>query len=222
VLIPAFAIGRTQQILYYIAELMREEHVPTFPIYLDSPMAIRAIEVYEKHQYLFDEETTGLVQQHQFRKDLKSLRFLRSGAESRELNDVWEACVIIAGSGMCDGGRITHHLKHNLWRKNVSVLLVGYMAEGSLGRQLVERRDRVRIFGRPVAVRASVHTLGGFSAHAGRSELLAWAGHLASEKPRFVLTHGEDGPREALRAGLADRYGVDVECPGRAATITLD
>lgn len=221
VLVPAFAIGRTQQLLYYIAEMIREEKIPSFPTYLDSPMAIKATEVYEKHQHLFDEEATELVSRRQLRQDLRELTFLETAADSRRLNDVWEGALVIAGSGMCSGGRIVHHLKHNLWRKNVAVMLVGYMAEGTLGRQLVARPDKVRIHGRDIAVRATIHTLGGFSAHAGQRDLLAWAGHLASSKPRFVLTHGEDDPRAKLKTKLEERFGLSVECPGPGSVIEL-
>jgi metallo-beta-lactamase family protein len=221
VLIPAFAIGRTQQILYYIAELVREHNVPQFPVYLDSPMAIEALKIYQKHQDLFDEEATALVSRRQLRADLRQLSFMEKAADSRRLNELWEGCVIIAGSGMCDGGRMVHHLKHNLWRHNVAVMMVGYMARGSLGRELVEGAKEVRILGQDVAVRADIRTLGGFSAHAGQGELIAWAGHLAESKPRFVLTHGEDPQREALAGALRDRFGVAVECPGPGSVVEL-
>ncbi|MHC4948149.1 MAG: MBL fold metallo-hydrolase [Planctomycetota bacterium] len=221
VLIPSFAIGRAQQLLYYIAELLREERLPPFPICLDSPMAIRALEVYQRHQDLFDEEATELTRRHQLRRDLARLELLETSDESRAMNRHHGAAVIIAGSGMCDGGRIIHHLKHNLWRRNVAVLLVGYMAAGSLGRRLVDGARRVRIFGRPVAVRATTHTLGGFSAHAGQGELLDWATSLAAGGARFALTHGEDRQRETLRGRLRDRHGVTVECPVRGDVLEV-
>jgi metallo-beta-lactamase family protein len=129
--------------------------------------------------------------------------------------------VIIAGSGMCDGGRMVHHLRHNLWRRNVAVLIVGFQAQGSLGRRLVEGAREVRIFGEKVVVRAAVHTLGGFSAHAGQSELVEWAGHLAPSRPRFVLTHGEPKAREGLRAALQSRLGLSPECPAPGETVEL-
>ena len=221
VLIPAFAIGRTQQVLFYIAELLRDERVPSFPIYLDSPMAIAATKVYAQHQHLFDEEAKDLVARRRFRTDLRTLEFVETAAESRELNNMWEGCVIIAGSGMCTGGRIMHHLKHNLWRRNVSVLMVGYMSKGTLGRRLIDGVDPVRIYGARIAVRASIHTLGGFSAHAGQSELVDWAAPTAAHKARFGLTHGEDEPRAILATKLAERYGVQVERPGRGAVVEV-
>jgi metallo-beta-lactamase family protein len=221
ILIPAFAVGRSQQILYYIAEAIREGLLPEFPIYLDSPMAIKATQLHRKHQDLFDEEAARLTQKRQLREDLRSLRMLMSAEESRALNDEQEACVIIAGAGMCDGGRIQHHLLHNLWRRHVSVLLVGYMAERSLGRRLVERDPVVEIFGKPVDVRATVRTLGGFSGHAGQSELLRWMEPLAASGPRVVLTHGEDRQRGALADALHERLGLGATRPAIGETIEL-
>jgi metallo-beta-lactamase family protein len=133
VLIPAFAIGRTQQILYHIAEFIRAGEVPRSPIYLDSPMAIRAMDLYQTHRTLFDEEAKELIRDHRFEQDLSELRYTESVDESKALNHLRGMAVIIAGSGMCEGGRIVHHLKHNLWRPSVQVVIVGYQSAGSLG-----------------------------------------------------------------------------------------
>ncbi|MEM7227207.1 MAG: MBL fold metallo-hydrolase [Planctomycetota bacterium] len=222
VLIPAFAIGRTQLLLYYIAEQMREERVPSFPIYLDSPMAIKATELYRKHQHLFDEEATELARKRRFQIDLRNLRPLSSSAESRALNDEHDACVIIAGAGMCDGGRIVHHLKHNLWRKHVTFMAVGFMAQGSTGRKIVRGDETIRILGSNIRVRAKVVSLSGFSAHAGQSELLRWLDPLAATSPRVVLTHGEDEARTALAARIADMYGIQCDRPDLGDVITLN
>jgi metallo-beta-lactamase family protein len=222
VLIPSFAIGRTQEILYHIAEFVRQGRLPAFPVYLDSPMAVAATKLYAKYRDLFDEEAGTLLRRGPLFHDLTGLRFTESVAESRALNDSWETGVVIAGSGMCDGGRIIHHLRHNLWRRNVTVLIVGFQAQGSLGRRLVDGARDVRIFGEKVIVRAIVHTLGGFSAHAGQTELIDWASHLAPARPRFVLTHGEAQARDALKAVLSARLGVVAECPGPGATIEVD
>jgi metallo-beta-lactamase family protein len=157
-----------------------------------------------------------------FLHDLRGLRYTETAAESKALNDSWDMGVILAGSGMCDGGRIVHHLRHNLWRRNVAVLIVGFQAQGTLGRRLVEGAREVRIFGEKVAVRAAVHTLGGFSAHAGQSGLVEWAAHLAPSRPRFVLTHGEPKACEGLRAALRARLGVEAGCPEPGETIALD
>ena len=150
---------------------------------------------------------------------LKSLRFIESANESRACNESGGPGVIIAGSGMCEGGRIVHPLRHNLWRRGTAVVLVGYMAEGTLGRKLADGAEQVYIFNDPIAVRADIHKLDGFSAHAGRSELLAWPEKMMKGRPRLVLTHGEDGPRKALAAGLKDRYGISAELPMRGDVI---
>ena len=154
-----------------------------------------------------------MMRRGSFLHELSGLRFAETTAESMALNNRDDMCVIIAGSGMCDGGRIVHHLRHNLWKPNVAVLIVGFQTQGSLGRRLVDGAKDVRIFGEKVVVRAAVHLLGGFSAHAGQSELVEWAGHLAPSRPRFVLTHGEPKACEALRISLRTRLGIDAECP---------
>jgi metallo-beta-lactamase family protein len=222
VLIPSFAIGRTQQILYHIAGFVREGKLPVFPVVVDSPMAIEAIRLYRRHQDLFDDEATALAKAHRMSLDLPRLELTETAEESMRLNNLRDAAVILAGSGMCDGGRIVHHLKHNLWRKNVHVVIVGYQSEGTLGSRLVHGAKAVTIHGEEVVVHAEIHTLGGFSAHAGRSELIEWFGHQAAGKPRAVLTHGEDAPREALAGALRERFGVAVETPGPGAVVTLD
>lgn len=209
VIIPAFAIGRTQQLLYDIAAAVREEAVPDFPIYLDSPTARKATQVYLAHQDLYDAEAAGLFKCGRMLRDVRNLKMVETVEESKALNESWEPCVIIAASGMCDGGRIVHHLKHNLWRRGVQVLLTGYMAEGSLGRRLVDGAKEVEIHGDNVPVRATIHTLGGFSAHAGQSELLDWLQLVAAEKPQVVLTHGEDRARAALAVRIRERYGIE-------------
>lgn len=223
VIIPAFAVGRTQVILYYLAEAVREGRLPRdFPIYLDSPMAEKATQALIDHPELYDEEATELRKRRQVRSDLRGLRITESVADSMALNESDHACIIISASGMCEGGRIVHHLRHNLWRPNANVLLVGYMAEGTLGRQLAEAAPRVEIFGEAVVVRAQIHRLDGFSAHAGHSELLDWLSDVAPARPRIVLTHGEDEARAALAAAIAERYGIEPECPQLGDVVVLE
>jgi metallo-beta-lactamase family protein len=222
VLVPAFAIGRAQEVLYRIDELVHSGQLPEFPIYLDSPLAIEATRLYAKHRELFDAEAEALMHRGPFLGDLTGLKFVATAAESKALNDDWDMAVILAGSGMCDGGRIVHHLRHSLWRRNVAVLIVGYQAEGTLGRRLVQGAREVRIFGEKVVVRASIHTLGGFSAHAGQAELVEWVGHMMAGHPRVVLTHGEPPARDALKGLLSARFGVEAECPGPGGVIDLD
>ncbi len=219
VLIPAFAVGRTQLILYYMAELRRDREIPEAPIFLDSPMAVKATELYIKHADLLDDQTRRMAQSGIFRRELANLKFVQSVDQSKALNESWEPAIIIAASGMCEGGRIVHHLKHNLWRKGVVVLIAGYQAQGTLGRRLVEGASFVRIHGDTVQVRARIATLGGFSAHAGQTDLLKWFSTLAPSKPRLILTHGEDPPRQALAAKLRERFNAAAELPGKNAVI---
>lgn len=221
ILIPSFAVGRAQAILFYLAELFHRRVVAPFPIYLDSPLAIKATTLYVRHPELADEDWDESHERRRLRKDLATLVLCETSDESRRLNDISGPCVIIAGSGMCTGGRILHHLRHNLWRRDTAVLIVGYQGQGTLGRALVDGKDPVNIFGDPVAVRASVHTLNGLSAHAGQSDLLRWLEPLAATKPRIVLTHGEDKPRAALAQLIEHRHGITALLPEFGETIVL-
>jgi len=222
VLVPAFAVGRTQLLLFHIAEAVRTRRIPArFPIYLDSPMARKATDVYRRHQELYDEEAKTLMRGGEIARNLTSLHIVETAEQSRALNESGEACVIIAGAGMCDGGRIRHHLKHNLWREETAVVLAGYMAEGTLGRALASGEKRVEILGDTIAVRARVHVLSGFSAHAGQSELVDWLRDVAPSRPRVALTHGEEAPRAALAGKIRERFGLEAIVPKRGETIEL-
>jgi metallo-beta-lactamase family protein len=220
VLIPAFAVGRTQLVLYYLAELARDGLLGDVPVYLDSPMAIKATELYRTNVDLLDEELMGgLRTRSAVQQMLTRVKPLLTSEESRSLNESWDPAIIIAGSGMCDGGRIQHHLKHNLWRKGVVVMIMGYQGAGTLGRQLVDGAREVRIHGSRVVVRAKIATLGGFSGHADQSELLDWLAPLAGSRPRVILTHGEDKARSILRQVIRARFGIDAQCPGPGAVL---
>lgn len=213
VLIPAFAVGRTQEILYHLAGLFREGLVPPMPVYLDSPLAIKATDLYLGYPDLADAESRRLGGRGRLWRGLATLQPCASAEESRALNHIDGPCIIIAGSGMCTGGRILHHLRHQLWRPETLVVFAGYQADGTLGRQIVEGARRVQIFGETIAVRAAIHTLGGLSAHAGQSELVQWLEPAASERPRVILTHGEQRARAALAKCIADRYAISAELP---------
>ncbi len=221
VLVPAFAVGRTQTLLHELRTAMAEAAIPRIPVFVDSPMAIDATETYRAHPECFDAETMEILRRGDGPMTPPGLRMIREASESRELNESWDPAIIIAGSGMCTGGRILHHLKHNLWRRNVSVVFVGFQARGTLGRRLVDGQTMVRVLGEPVAVRASIHTFGGFSAHAGRTELIAWAEAVRSGRRRFILNHGEPPAAAALTEALVAR-GIDAR-PGRPReTIVVD
>jgi metallo-beta-lactamase family protein len=207
VLIPAFAIGRSQTMLFYLNELTHACRCPKFDVYLDSPMGAEATKLYKQFEKDLDGAARALVAAGEDPLGIDHIRITESGDESRRLNDLRGSMVIIAGSGMCTGGRIMHHLRHNLYKRDCRVIIAGFQSQGSLGRRLVEGADEVRIFGEPVVVRARVHTLGGFSAHAGQGDLIRWLDTYHprnKQSPRLVLTHGESAPRMALR-DLAER-----------------
>jgi metallo-beta-lactamase family protein len=219
ILVPTFAVGRAQLILYCLARLFQSGAVDPFPIHLDSPMAIEATRLYAAHPELYDEEALQLRQNHTSFRDIPTLHFSTTADQSRALNDVTGPCLILAGAGMCNAGRILHHLKQNLWRPETWVVIVGYQGQGSLGRQLVEGRKKVSIFGETIAVKARVRTLGGFSAHAGQADLLNWFEPLGASQPRVALTHGEPGPQEALAQRLQERHGIHPLRPQPGETI---
>ena len=210
-IIPSFAIGRAQQLLYHFSTLFHSGRVPRFPVYLDSPMANAATRVYEHHPELWDEEMTALVKQGVISAQMPEIHFCQSAEESKKLNDLPGPIAIIAGSGMCNAGRILHHLKNNLWKPESVIMFVGYQAAGTLGRLLVDGAERVRLFGEEIIVRAEIHTLNGFSAHAGQSDLLKWFGRMAPSKPRVILAHGETPQRTAFAAALKQRYHTEAE-----------
>jgi len=213
ILVPSFAIGRTQDIIYYVEQAFRKGGLPRFPVYIDSPMAIEATRIYMSHPELFDEEMKEFMKSGEMERDKGYIHPTPTSEESKHLNDVQGPCMIIAGSGMCNAGRIKHHLRHNLWRPETSVLIVGYQAEGTLGRKLVDGNQSVNIFGERIIVRANIHKLGGFSAHAGQTDLLKWFNALAPDRPRVILTHGEDKARIPLAEIIRHRYGLQPFLP---------
>lgn len=213
ILIPAFAIGRTQQILYHLAILFFQKKIPPFPVFVDSPMAIEAGKVFAHHPDLFDEEAMDWKNQGVLPLDRTWFKFITTAEESKQLNELNGPCVILAGTGMCNGGRIQHHLKFNLPNPATHVLIVGFQGYGSLGRQLVDGASQVKIHGENINVLASVHTLSGLSAHAGQNDLLRWFASLGKTKPKVMLTHGEDPQREALAAQIEKSYGLKPLLP---------
>jgi metallo-beta-lactamase family protein len=221
ILVPVFAVGRTQLLLYLLSGAFRRKTLPRFPIYLDSPMAIEATKVYGKNDELFDDEAQALVASGELRKSLEVAQACPKPADSRALNDVTGPCMIMAGAGMCTGGRIVHHLRHNLPLAETVLLIVGYQSKNSLGRKLVDGEKEVRIFGEHVPVRASVYTMGGFSAHADQRGLLDWFGAVASSKPRAIITHGEDRARNVFSELIRTQHGIKTECPNLGDVIEI-
>jgi metallo-beta-lactamase family protein len=191
VVIPTFALERAQEILFYLNAGKEQGILPEFlQVFLDSPMAISATEIFRRHPECYDAQTAALFRSGRDPFMFNGLHFTRETAESMAINQVAGGAVIMAGSGMCTGGRVRHHLKHNLGREHSSVIFVGYAARGTLARRIVDGARHVDIFGEEYAVRAQIHTIGGFSAHAGQTGLLAWHGHTGNPAVTF-LVHGE-------------------------------
>jgi len=213
-LIPSFAVGRTQEVVATLHALCERGEVPDLPIFVDSPMAREATQVFRRHPECFDRETRQAFEQLEgVPFGFARLRYVATQEESRALNDRGGLFIIISASGMCEGGRILHHLRHGLGDARNTVLLVGYQAEGTLGRRLQEGAETVSIFGEPLVRRARVLSLGGFSAHADQREMLDWVARLRPAPRRIFLVHGEPGPAEALSARLKETIGAEVRIP---------
>jgi metallo-beta-lactamase family protein len=212
-LVPTFAVGRAQLLTMLLADIFRRGKVNPFPIFLDSPMAIEAAKVLHRHPELFDSEMHAFLNNGNIEHDLRTLRCTASAEESQRINQTKGPCFVMAGAGMCNAGRILHHLRHNLWKPGTHVIIVGFQSRDSLGRRLIEGAREVRIFGEPIQVKAKIHTLGGFSAHAGQSDLLGWLSALAGRRPRLFLTHGEDQARLALAQKIENQFGLPAELP---------
>jgi metallo-beta-lactamase family protein len=213
VIIPAFAVERTQEILYVLGEFYRQGMLPDIPVYLDSPLAIKATEIFRENKKYYDEEAQAIVEQGYDPFDLPNLQFTPSTKESMAINEISGSAIVIAGNGMCTAGRIKHHLKHNLWRGGASLVIIGFQAEGTTGRRIVEGAKHVKIFRENVTVRAKVFTIGGFSAHADQKDLLEWVSHFESE-PQVFLVHGEVTACEALARKIRESFNLAVHIPG--------
>jgi len=218
ILIPAFSVGRTQEILYLLAQHSREWGLDAWYVFLDSPMAIEATTVYTAHAALLAPAAASYARESHF--GAPHLRFTATPEESIAINGIESGAIIIAGSGMCNGGRIQHHLKHRLWRDNTHVVIVGYQAMGTPGRRLVDGARELMLWGEPVRVAAQIHTLGGFSAHADRDGLCGWYGAF-QKHPLAALVHGEPRASTALAAELRTRYGCPVTVPARGDSLDL-
>lgn len=212
VIIPAFAVGRAQDILYLLADLTRKGRLSGLTVYLDSPLAADATRITLRHPECFDAEALEVFAW--FEKNPRAMRVVvtQSVEESMAINSV-QGAIILAGSGMCEAGRIKHHLKHNLWRKEASVVIVGFQAQGTLGRRIVDGAKEVTIFGEEIAVEADVYTIGGLSAHADRDDLLAWAGNFRRPPGRVFVAHGEEQVSLGFAETLRSRLGWEAEVP---------
>ncbi|MCS7263872.1 MAG: MBL fold metallo-hydrolase [Armatimonadetes bacterium] len=206
VLIPSFAVGRTQEILYALNDLVESKQLPILPVFVDSPMARAVLKVYQRHRELYDEEAEQKVIGGDEPFTFPGLKIIETVDESKMLNEFSEPCIIIAGSGMCTGGRIKHHLWHGIGNYNNAIVFVGFQAKGSLGRQLVEGVSPVRIFGEMHEVRAKIFMLDGFSAHADRKSLLQWTSNFVKPPAQTFAVHGEQEASIALVQSLKERF----------------
>lgn len=209
VLIPAFAVGRTQEILYLFAKYFDDLDLKRWQIFLDSPMAIEATGAYVENRGLFDEDALAMWRRNSVHPLLPNLHFTRSADESMQLNKIRSGAIIIAGSGMCNGGRIRHHFKHNIWRKNCHVVITGFQAYGTLGRALVDGASEIRLWGETIKVAATIHTIGGLSAHADRDGLTNWY-RAFKGRPPLVLVHGEEHSLQALAGHIRNTLEAPV------------
>jgi metallo-beta-lactamase family protein len=192
VVIPAFAVERTQDIIYTIGQLIRKGFIPSIPVYIDSPLAISATEIFKRNSDCFDQETKDLLLGGENPLELPEIIYTQSTEESKAINEDARPGIIVSASGMCDSGRIQHHLKHHLWREASHIVFIGYQGEGTIGRRIVDGAKTVRLFGEEIAVKAHIHTLGGFSAHADQKGLLGWLSHLNNPHLEVFVNHGEE------------------------------
>lgn len=222
VFIPAFALGRSQEILYYLALLYRQGRLKQRLVFLDSPMAISITKIYDDYLHRLEQadlDRIGYKKGMTLEQLLPMLKLSESIEDSMAINRVTHGAIIIAGSGMCNGGRIVHHLKHNLWKNTNHLVFVGFQARGTLGRRLVDGEKRVKMFGQDIVVKAKIHTIGGFSAHAGQAELLAWAKAVHGE-PAFYLVHGEPEAQAVLQQKLAE-MGIAAQIPVKGEVLAF-
>ncbi len=213
VLIPAFAVERTQELLFMIGKFFREKLIPSMPVYLDSPLAISATAIFRQMRQCYDGQTKAVFDSGIDPFDFEQLVSTRLAQESMEINNKPGPAIVIAGNGMCSAGRIRHHLKHNLWRQGCSLVIAGYQANGTLGRSLVEGARMVKILGERVIVRAKLFTIGGLSAHADQNGLLEWLGHFKNPAMRVYVIHGESNVSDEFAGLVRSKFGFEAHVP---------
>jgi metallo-beta-lactamase family protein len=222
VIIPAFAVERTQEMLYSLYLLSRDGRLPKdMPVILDSPLAIKATEIFRRYRSYLDSETQSLLKNGEDPLDLPQLQFSSTTEESKQINELKGSAIIISASGMANAGRIKHHLRHNLWRPGASIVFVGFQAEGTPGRKIVDGAKKIRIFNEDIAIKAKVWTISGFSAHAGQNQLLDWLGNFQNKKMKIFLVHGEFSVQEQLASLIKQKLGFEVTIPEYLEEIRL-
>lgn len=222
IIIPSFALQRSQEILYHMNKLLLEGRIPHLMVFLDSPMAINITEVFKRHSELFDTEMSRLMRQHHSPFDFPSLKMVQTVDESKALNHIKGTIMIIAGSGMCTGGRVKHHLAANISKRENTILFVGYQAIGTLGRQIVDGSKKVRIFGQQYPVRAKIARIHGFSSHADRDELFRWLNGLKSAPRKVFVVHGEPVVAQWFSQFLREKKGWEISVPEYGAEANLE
>lgn len=220
--IPAFAVERTQALLYDLKSLMDAGEIPQINVYIDSPMAVSATEIFRRHPDCYDAETKAMLAGAGSPFEFPTLTYVREVAESQALNRIKGGAVIVSASGMCEAGRILHHLKHNLWRPESHLLFVGYQAKGTLGRRLLDGEKLVRVMGEEIVVRASVHNIGGYSAHADRDDLLEWLGAIKKRPRGIFLVHGEAEAMAVWRETVQRTVGAPTFVPAYGEGFELE
>jgi metallo-beta-lactamase family protein len=213
VIIPAFAVERTQDIIYTIGQLIRKGFIPSVPVYIDSPLAISATEIFKRNSDCFDQETRALLLSGENPLNLPELIYTQTPEESKTINKDTRPGIIISASGMCDSGRIQHHLKHHLWRESSHIVIIGYQAEGTVGRRIVDGAKTIRFFGEEIAVKAHIHTLGGFSAHADQKGLLEWLSHFNNPRLEVFVNHGEEKTSMGLGELIRQQFHFRTAIP---------
>jgi metallo-beta-lactamase family protein len=213
VVIPAFAVERTQDVIYTLGQFIKKGDIPPIPIYIDSPLAISATEIFKRNSDCFDKETKDLLTGGENPLEIPGIVYTLTTEESKAINEDSRPGIIISASGMCDSGRIKHHLKHHLWRQESHIVIIGYQAEGTIGRRIVDGAKTVRLFGEEIAVKAHIHTLGGFSAHADQKGLLDWLSHINNPKLEVFVNHGEEKISLELSQLIRERYHFKATVP---------
>lgn len=227
VVIPSFAVGRTQEIIYELhADKERYgkklKKLFSIPVYVDSPLAVSATEIFKKNLECLDEDAQEYIKKGDNPLDFPGLQFTRTAEESKMLNEKTESMIIISASGMCEAGRIKHHLKHNIWRPECTVLFVGYQAPGTLGRKIVDGAKSIKLFGEDITVGARIEMIDGFSGHADQKGLLEWVGNFKNKPKRIFIVHGEEDAQQELSNKIKEIYGIETLIPDRGETYTFN
>jgi len=220
VVIPSFAVGRTQEIIYELNKHMdvyadKYEYFRNIPVFIDSPLAISATEIFRKNLDCFDEEARNYIESGDNPLDFPGLRFTKTSDESKSLNERVNSCIIISSSGMCEAGRIKHHLKHNLWRSDSTILFVGYQAEGTLGRRILDGAKSVKIFGEDISINARIEMIEGFSGHADKNGLIQWVGSFVKKPKNIFIVHGEENVMHEFANAIEQEFGIRTIIPSK-------